>query len=289
MLRSQASIGGMGTLVLTLSLPAGVFAAGPAAPPLFSRIGLTPGTTLRFAVVNAADLLPILPPNPCWISLAFVDPDGNRIGDPSSAWVRSGGVLGLDLPARDARLDVRPVVRLFELEAGDCAGATATVQLVSREQATVAVVGGLKPYRWRADVALTPGILSLPIFGVTGFDFTSTLRLHVVNAADVIPGLPPNPCWVELSFRTLTGAVLGTPVRTRLAPGDGASADAAGSFDLQRQELRPMIRIFEGEVGACSGLAAGAEVLETSTQATTAYVSPRQNPGPPNVPAADGR
>ena len=140
----------------------------------------------------------------------------------------------------------------------------------------------------QASAQVTPESLPCPTcrFGMVGITRGQTIRLNVVNSADVPPGpcrtigddVPPGPCRqrVDLLFMDNTGRTLARSSET-LGPGRAAFLDFDGNT-IERQgirlELRPLVLTPppDPDRGIRSFVVASVEVFSSETGKTVFFV-----------------
>lgn len=129
-----------------------------------------------------------------------------------------------------------------------------------------------------------------PGYGMIGIVPGETLRLNVSNVPLASPGVPPDPCRVELTFVDDAGTPLLPAVQRTLAPGESAHLDLNGDdlFPpsnveiLRRAEVRPVIRILLNSTGIAAippgPCVSTIEILDNATGRTLLSSGP-QHPG----------
>jgi hypothetical protein len=244
-------------------------------------LGLTRLQTARLNVVNLAPAEVGLPPNPCAVSLAFLDASGEPFQDRSgapiarradlspgeSAWLELPGALAGAgrVPARRSfrgSVDVAPSPP--DAPPNPCTDIVTTIEIYDR------LTG-------RTSVATNPGPPTVDVqpgppeaqpgppesrLGLLGLARLQNARISVINLEAKDPRLPPNPCAVSLVFLDEGGAPFldhdGRPLESaaRLAPGESAVLELPALIAFE--EAAGLRRAFRGFV--------------------------QVEPGPPNVP-----
>ena len=243
-------------------------------------LGLTRLETARLNVVNLAPAEVGLPPNPCVVSLAFLDASGEPFLDRSGAPVARRADLSpgesawLELPGALAGAGRAPARRSFrgsvEVNPGPpdappnpCTDIVTTIEIYDRLTGRTSVATNPGP----PTVDVQPGPPEAPgppenRLGLLGLARRQNARISVINLAAEDARLPPSPCAVSLAFLDEAGAPFldrdGRPLASaeRLAPGEAAALELPAPIAF----------------GGAAGL----------RRAFRGFVQSR--PGPPNVP-----